>query len=89
MDNCFLIQFPWKNEHKENLYRITGRIGEQIRKEEGEKGEEIRLTDRGLTPEMEFIFETGVLHLFFSEKEAESMRFIYNKDRGSLTLDAK
>ena len=23
------------------------------------------------------------------EKEAENVRFIYNKDRGSLTLDAK
>lgn len=89
MDNCFLIQFPWKKEHKATFLSLAKRIDQMTLAGKLTPGSEIRLSQRETTSDMEELYDTGMLHLFMLEKQAQNFRFVYNKERNSLRVDAK
>jgi len=89
MDNCFLIQFPWKKEYKGAFLSLAKRIDQMTLDGKLIAGSEIRLSEREITSDMEELYDTGTLHLFMKEKQAQNFRFIYNKERNSLIVDAK
>lgn len=87
MDNCFLIQYPWKNEHKTLITRIAARIEELIGKGVIEEGTEIALANDEATPEMELVYEGQLLPLFMESGEGKKIELIFNKDKSSLLVE--
>lgn len=87
MDNCFLIQYPWKNENKRQLIKVAARIEDLIDEEKVERGSEIILKKDEITPEMELVYEGQLLPLFMESGEGKKIELIFNKDRGSFLVE--
>ncbi|MGB6881996.1 MAG: hypothetical protein WBD86_01715, partial [Microgenomates group bacterium] len=80
LDDCFLIQFPWKNQKKILLSKLTNRL--DIIMEEGklDNGDRISLLVEEDTEEMRFIINSNVLQLFMQTKGAENYTFSYSEE---------
>jgi hypothetical protein len=80
LDDCFLIQFPWKNQKKILLSKLTNRL--DIIMEEGrlDNGDRIPLLAEENTEEMKFIISANVLQLFMQAKGAEDYAFSYSEE---------
>ncbi len=80
LDDCFLIQFPWKNQKKILLSKLTNRL--DIIMEEGRlgNGDRIPLLAEENTEEMKFIINANVLQLFMQAKGAEDYAFSYSEE---------
>jgi len=89
MDNCFLIQFPWKKTYSEAFYSITDKLESRWLKGELTPGKEIFLNDAEKTEDMQALYETGAVHLFLKDKKAWDLRFVYNKGRETLEISTK
>jgi len=87
MDNCFLIQYPWKNEHKILTKKIAARLEPLISQGEIKAGSEITLAEDELTPEMELVYESNTISYFMENPEARNFRLIYYKERKSLLVE--
>jgi hypothetical protein len=79
LDDCFLIQFPWKNQKKILLSKLTNRL--DIIMEEGKlgNGDRIPLLAEEDTEEMRYIINSNVLQLFMQASGAEDYTFSYSE----------
>jgi hypothetical protein len=87
LDNCFLIQFPWENRRKTTLSYLTKRLDKLFDAGEIQEDTKIRLEEKEAIPEIRFIINSNVFHLFLNRKGKQDYRFSYNEEEKSLVVD--
>jgi len=87
LDNCFLIQFPWGNRRKTTLSYLTKRLDKLFDAGKIQEDTEVKLEEKEAIPEITFIINSNVLHLFLSSKGKQDYRFSYNEEEKFLVVD--
>jgi len=87
LDNCFLIQFPWENRRKTTFSYLTKRLDKLFDAGEIQEDTKIRLEEKEAIPEIRFIINSNVFHLFLNRKGKQDYRFSYNEEEKSLVVD--
>ena len=84
MDDCFLIQVPWKNEKKESVNQVAERIDKLSSANGLTTGAEIFIGDIKEKDDVINLVSMDILHLFVDDKDAYSLRYNYNQQTDSI-----
>ena len=87
MDNCFLIQYTWKNELKERVTGVTKKIEEVSQYREIKRGTEIGLEEAEMDEDMKFIYESETLQLFLRSERLKGFKYKFIEDRSLLLVE--
>ncbi|MEJ2441777.1 MAG: hypothetical protein P8Y06_02565 [Patescibacteria group bacterium] len=79
LDDCFLIQFPWKNEKKMALSKLADRLDIMIGEGKLGKGAKVPLLAEEDTRDVWFVIDSDILQLFIQTEGAENYTFSYKE----------
>ncbi len=79
LDDCYLIQFPWKNQKKIILSKLTSRLDIMVEEGTLNSGDRIPLLTEEDTGAMWSIINSNILQLFMQAKGAEDYTFYYSE----------
>jgi len=87
MDNCFLIHYPWSNPHRVALNSLSQKLDKMLQEGKIEEGVTIKLEEKEITHEMEYLFGTNALYLFLKEPTARDFTFVFDEARSALLVE--
>jgi hypothetical protein len=88
LDNCFLIQYPWKKPYKEAFYSLIRKVENFIDPERGDKYT-INLNTEEQAPEIEFILGNNDITPFFNRTKVGKYAFYYDSNLKTLTVEKR
>lgn len=89
LDNCFLIQYPWRKEYKEAFYSLVNRIDELSKKGKLTNGYVISLDKNEQIGEIDLILGDGVLPPFLKDSQAKQFFYRYDPSLKTLTVEKR
>jgi hypothetical protein len=89
LDNCFLIQSPWKKTYKEAFYSLVSRIDGYFSGGQIKNGQLINLSDKENVSEVGFILENNILPIFLKNPRARTSVFNYDPETKTLQVDMR
>ncbi|OGM15573.1 hypothetical protein A2985_01945 [Candidatus Woesebacteria bacterium RIFCSPLOWO2_01_FULL_43_11] len=87
MDNCFLIQYTWKNELKGKVIGVTKKIEEVSQNREITRGSEIGLEEAEMGEDMKFVYESETLQLFLRSERLKGFKYKFIEEKGVLLVE--
>jgi hypothetical protein len=88
LDNCFLIQYPWKKPYKEAFYSLIRKAENFIDSERGGKYT-INLNTDEQAPEIEFILGNNDITPFLNRTKVRKYAFYYDSNLKTLTVEKR
>ncbi|MFC1710095.1 glycosyltransferase family 39 protein [Patescibacteria group bacterium] len=86
LDNCYLIQYPWKNESKKSLFSAVELVQNSFK---GDNSDRLGLSEVVKKDDVVFVVESGVFNLFLDEQFSEKYSFTYNYDEDVIVIEEK